>query len=59
MVVILNMKDKFRHQEIIFNACIAINDYILEKEKEDDLSFIDHYMFQATSYIISMGDSKS
>ena len=38
----------------IFNACKAINDYILDKEKKDDLDFIDHYMFQATSYVISI-----
>ena len=38
----------------IFNACKAINDYILDKEKSDDLDFVDHYMFQATSYVISI-----
>lgn len=48
------MEDKFKNQEILFNACIALNDYILEKEKNNDLDFIDHYMFQATSYVISI-----
>lgn len=46
--------DKFQFEEVFFNVCIVINDYILEKEKEDDLRFIDHYMFQATSYVISI-----
>ena len=50
------MDDELKYQEVIFNACIALNDYILEKEKEDDdnLTFIDHYMFQATSYVITI-----
>ncbi len=48
------MEDKFDYREVLFNACIALNDYILEKDKNGKLSFIDHYMFQATSYTISI-----
>lgn len=48
------MEDKFKNQETIFNVFIAINDYILEKEENNTLNFIDHFMFQATSYYISI-----
>ena len=46
--------DEFQLQELLFNICIKINDHILAKEENDDLRFIDHYMFQATSYVISI-----
>lgn len=38
----------------LFSICKATNDYILQKEKDDDLDFIDHYMFQTTSYLIAI-----
>ena len=46
--------------ETIFNACIIINDDILEREGKDSskLSLLDHYIFQASSYIISLIHSK-
>ena len=46
------MEDKF--QEIIYPTFITINKYIFEKARTDNLSFIDHFMFQATSYYISI-----
>jgi len=43
----------------VFNICINLNDEILEKEKKNEnLTFIDHYAFQASSYIISLIHNK-
>lgn len=46
--------DKYKHIEGIFNIYIQLNDYILKKSENEELTLIDHYMFQATSYLISI-----
>lgn len=46
--------EKYKHIEGIFNIYIQLNDYILKKSGSEELTLIDHYMFQATSYLISI-----
>lgn len=48
------MEDKEKWMEKFFDIYIQINDYILKKSENEELTFIDHYMFQATSYLISI-----
>lgn len=36
----------------LFTKCVSVNDYILGKEKNNNLDYIDHFAFQLTSYVI-------
>lgn len=40
--------------DTLFTLCVSVNDEILEKEKNGELTFIDHFAFQMTSYVISL-----
>lgn len=40
---------------LFYDICINVNDMIFKKEDNDEeLSFLDHYIFQATSYALSI-----